>query len=92
MTVKECIKRNGLQSKVDSFKRYQTVDINFINADGVTDETQFNITGIGTNPGTEEVCKLFYEFCKDNGFATTTVVSVTVVAAADTKSELNKIF
>lgn len=89
MNIKECIKNNGLQTEVDALKRCQTVDVSFINYDGIEDETEFDVSFIGTNAGEEELSQLFADFCKENGFKTTTVLSVTVVKSADSFKELN---
>lgn len=88
MNIKECLKKNGLQSEVDSFKRFQSVDIDFINADGAYDEVQFDISGAGTKTGEDVLTKLFSDFCKEDKCSEHTVTSVTVVASADTMDEL----
>ena len=90
MNIGECIKEKGWQMEVDSLKRYQSVDVAFINSDGLEDETEFDITGAGTKDGEKELTSLYKDFCKENGFKTNTVLSVTVVASADTKEELEE--
>ena len=90
MNIQECLKKNGLQMEVDELKRYQMVDIDFINSDGKEDETQFSVSFIGTKAGEEELTQLFSDFCKENGFKTNTVQSITVVASADKWSELEE--
>lgn len=88
MTVKECIKQNGIQMETDELGKYQTVDVGFINADGLEDEVQFDIGFIGTKAGAEELEILFSDFCRENGFPKNKVTSVTVVKSADTYEEL----
>lgn len=89
MLIKDCIKKKGWQTEVTgSLKRCQTVDVDFVNTEGKEDETQFTITGAGTNKGIEELSKLFSEFCKENGLKNNTVISVTIIHVADTIEEL----
>ncbi len=91
MTVREFLKKKGLQINVDSLKVWQAVDICFINSDGREDETQFDVEHIGTKAGNEELIKLFSNFCAENGYKTNTVYNVVVVASARTYEELEEI-
>ena len=89
MTIREYIKRFGWQSEVSGkLKRYQLVDIDFVDADGNDDETQFLIVGAGTKQGGDELTGLFAQFCCENHIETNTVTSVTIVEADDTCEEL----
>lgn len=89
MTIKECIKKYGWQTEVSGpLKRFQSVDIDFVNSDGLEDETQFDISGAGTAEGIKKLTDLFSGFCKENGFKTNSVTSVTIVHVADTRHEL----
>ena len=88
MNIRECLKKNGWQIEVDYLGRYQSVDVDFINSDGNEDETQFDICGALTKAGEKELVDLYSDFCKENGFKTNTVISVTVVASADAMEEL----
>lgn len=88
MNVYECITKQGLKIEVDKIRKYQTVDISFINSDGKEDETEFDVTGINTKSGIEELSILFDDFCRENGFQTNTVTSVIVVKSANSFSEL----
>ena len=88
MTISECIKANGWQCEVRSLKRWQNVDISFINSTGHEDETEFSITTACTTAGVNELTELFSCFCKENGFATNTVFAVTVVNSAESEDEL----
>lgn len=89
MTIKKYLKEKGWQTEITSpLKRWQTVDVDFVNSDGRDDETQFCIKGAGTSQGAEELIELFAQFCKENSFATNTVTSITIVAVANTYKEL----
>lgn len=89
MTILKYVKEKGWQTEIDGpLKRYQTVDIGFVNSDGNDDETQFSVNGAGTTQGVKELTELFAQFCKENNFATNTVTSITIVAVADTYEEL----
>lgn len=91
MNVKEWIKKNGLQMEVHDLKRHQVVDIGFINSDGNEDETEFNVSSIGTKAGVNELSQLFAHFCKENKFKTNTVISVIVVKSTDSFKELENL-
>lgn len=91
MNIKECIKKNGLQIEVDTLKRCQTVDVSFINSDGIEDETEFDVSFVNTKAGEQELSQLFADFCKENHFKSNTVFAVTVVKSADTLDDLNNI-
>jgi hypothetical protein len=67
MTVKQAAK--GVVSNIGT----RTYDIDFINSDGEVDETQFDAKG------TEELSEIYSEFCKENGFKSNTVISITDV-------------
>lgn len=89
MTIRECIKKNGWQIEVAGpLKRFQSVDIDFVNSDGLDDETQFDISGAGTTSGIQRLSELFSVFCKENGFKTNSVMSIAIVHVADTKEKL----
>ena len=79
MTLKECIKKHGLQTEVSEFYRWSAVDINFLHSDGSEDETQFDVMFIGTKNATEELSQLYKDFCQENHFPVNTVQSVTVI-------------
>lgn len=86
MTIKKC----NWQSEVNGdLKRWNNVNVNFINSNGQEDEVQFSIKGAGTKAGLNELSELFSEFCKENGFKTNTVTGITIVEAADSFDELN---
>lgn len=51
MTVKQCIKKNGYQSEVKSIKLFSSVDISFVNSEGIDDETQFDVINVLTRSG-----------------------------------------
>jgi len=87
MTIKECL-RKGLQSGVSSLKRWQSVDVDFIDSDGKESEVQFDVMFIGTKDGKKELESLYADFCKENGYSENTVVSITVVASANSYEAL----
>lgn len=90
-TILSFLKNVGLQSEVDSFKRYQIVHVNFVNSDGADDETSFDVTHVATKQGNNELAELYRNFCEENNFPYNTVTGITVVASADTKAELLEI-
>lgn len=53
-------------------------DIDFINNEGETDETQFTVSG-SQKQMADELNELFREFCRENEFQTNTVTSITFV-------------
>ena len=92
MTIKQYVKKNGFQTEISGpLKRWQTVDIGFMNSDGRNDETQFDVQLVLEDSGLEELNSLFTDFCKENGFRCNTVTAVTIVQCADTYEELETI-
>lgn len=89
MNIKTCLKKKGLQIEVSSLGVWNSVDISFINSDGMEDETQFDVMFAGTKAGNEELAALYKDFCKENHFPTNTVQSVTIVKSARTYAELS---
>ena len=75
MTVKQCIKENGWIVEAAVLRRFQSVDIAFINEEGREDETQFDISGACTDAGAEELSSLYDMFCKENGIKNNTVIN-----------------
>ncbi len=51
MTIKQCIQKNGWRVEVDEMKRFQSVAIVFLNGEGESDETEFDISGACTDAG-----------------------------------------
>lgn len=89
MTITKCIKQKGWQCEVNGpLKRYQLVDVSFVNPDDSIGETQFCITNAGTAGGIRLLTKLFLNFCDENNFKVNTVTGITIVAAADKPEEL----
>ena len=88
MTLKQCIKKQGLQTEVSKFYLWSSVDIDFINSDGMDDETQFDVMFVGTRDATEKLSQLYKDFYKENKFPTNTVQSVTVVKSVPCYDEL----
>lgn len=88
MTVKQCIKENGWIVEAAVLRRFQSVDIAFINEEGREDETQFDISGACTDAGAEELSSLYDMFCKENGIKNNTVMAVFVVESANAFKDL----
>lgn len=84
MTIKQCIKEKGWIMEVAELKRFQSVDVAFINNEGKEDETEFDISGAGTDAGAEELAGLYDVFCKENNIKNDTVLAVIVTQTADT--------
>lgn len=85
MTVKEHIKQNGwkLETNIGIGDKVASVNVGFDN-NGREDEAQFDIAILDS----EELQKLFEEFCKEEGCKADSVLYVNVVAAAPTFDEL----
>lgn len=85
MTVNECIKQHGwnIETNIGIGDKVASVNVGFDN-NGREDETQFDITILDS----EELQKLFEEFCKEEGCKADSVLYVDVVAAAPTFDEL----
>ncbi len=88
MTIKQCIKEKGWIMEVAEIKRFQSVDIAFINNEGKEDETEFDISGACSDAGTEELAGLYDDFCKENEIKNNTVLAVIVAKSADTCEDL----
>ena len=63
------------------------VHVTFELPSGEEDETSFDIPAYDT----QGLSELFKDFCSENGFPADTVTGVTIVAAAETMEELQKI-
>lgn len=88
MTIMQCIKEKGWITEVTRLKRFQSVDVTFINNEGREDETEFDISGACTNTGAKELASLYDVFCQENGIKSDTVLAVIVAKSADTYEEL----
>lgn len=89
MTIRQSIKEKGWIMEVAKLKRFQSVDVAFVNNEGKEDETEFDISGACTDAGTEELAGLYDGFCKENGIKNNTVLAVIVARSADTYEELS---
>ena len=85
MTIKQCIRKNGINYEADGISRYLTVDVDFIGEDGREDETQFDVSASNMEA---ELDELFTGFSKENHIKRNTVTSITVIASASTLEEL----
>lgn len=88
MNIHGFLQQYGLQREVDDFKTFQSVDIDFFDKNGEMQEVQFDVEHAETAAGQEKLCSLFADFCKENGYKTNTVISVTVVKSAYFLDEL----
>ena len=84
--VKQLINKKGWNIACDMppISRWMNVDITFYDKSNLQNEVQFSISSFNV----EELNELFKDFCKNNGFPTNKVVSVTIVLMADTYQEL----
>lgn len=91
MTVKECAKKKGIVlDHINEIKTYQSVDVNFINSEGIDDEVEFDVCQVLTKSGINELSILFSDFCKENNFKNNTVTCITIVKSADTEEKLQE--
>lgn len=79
-TVKQAYKRLQSETNEPLFHDMTNAmfDIDFINNEGETDETQFTVSG-SQKQMANELDELFREFCRENGFANNQVTSITFV-------------
>lgn len=88
MTIKEFIKKKGWNIECETKPcRWMSVDVSFVNSEGIEDETNFDIKAYKTN----ELEELFKNFAKENNYPVNTVYGVTITAMAETYEELEKI-
>ena len=83
MTVLEHITAVGVTLEVPSLKRYQVVNVAFVNNAGLDDVVQFDVKFLCTKAGNEELSELFNTFCKEEHCPNDTVSGITVVYSAD---------
>lgn len=87
MTIEEYLETNGIDVCFPIIRKWNCVDVGFINSDGKEDETEFDVENMSYD-GLEDLIDLFEEFCEENGFDNDKVLYVTIVATADTYEEL----
>lgn len=86
----ECLTKR-LQTEV-LIRRCSAIDIDFINNEGIEDETQIHVyQNILTKAGTKEAEELFRSLEKELGANRNRIISCTVVASAETVEELDKL-
>lgn len=73
MTLKQYIKKHGVNYETNKIEKFLVYDINFINLEGENDETQLDAMSI------EELDELYKNFCNENNFAKNTVTGITVI-------------
>lgn len=61
-----------------------SVDIGFVNDEGIHDETQFDISPYDW----EELIRLYSAFCEENNYPKNTVTGIVIVRMADAMDEL----
>lgn len=83
MAVLEHIKKKGVTLEVSPLKRYQVVNISFVNSLRMDDEVQFDVAFLCTKAGNEELSELFNTFCREEHCPNDTVSGVTVVYSTD---------
>ena len=91
MTIKECIKTNGIQLDCEHpiGTRWAEVIVAFENSQtGTYDETSFDVENVLTKEGSRELGDLFKDFCKENQFKSNTVTAIVVTKTAPTYDEL----
>ncbi len=87
----ECLTKS-LQTEVSAIHRCSAIDIDFINNDGIKDETQIHVDqNILTKGGTKEAEDLFRSLEKELEANHNRIISCTVVASAETVEELDKL-
>lgn len=87
MTIVQFVHEKGWQIECDAFPcKWMSVNVSFVNANGVDDETSFDIHAYDAT----ELEELFRNFCKENGFPIDTVYNIVIVAMAESFQELEK--
>lgn len=87
----ECLTKR-LQTEVSAIRRCSAIDIDFINNDGIKDETQIYVfQNILTKAGTKEAEELFRSLEKELETKCNRIISCTVVASAEKEEELDKL-
>lgn len=87
----ECLTKR-LQTEVSAIHRCSAIDIDFINNNGIKDETQIHVfQNILTKAGTKEAEELFRSLKKELETNRNRIISCTVVASAETEDELDKL-
>lgn len=91
ISLHECLTKR-LQTEVSAIHRCSAIDIDFINNNGIEDETQIHVyQNILTRAGTKEAEELFRSLEKELGANRNRIISCTVVASAETVEELDKL-
>lgn len=87
----ECLTKR-LQTEVSAIRRCSAIDIDFINNNGIEDETQIYVYhNILTKGGTTEAEDMFRSLEKELEANHNRIISCTVVASAETEEELDKL-
>lgn len=76
MTIKQCIRRNGVNYEIGYIRQYLSVDVCFIGEDGREDETQFDVSASNMEA---ELDELFKDFCRDEHIKRNTVTGIVIL-------------
>lgn len=88
MTIKECLRKNGIVSDCDvTMHRYGTVEVFFEGENG-EDSTGFDVYAPLTRLGEEELNGLYRDFCKTEGIHANTVTEIHLTRVAETQKGL----
>lgn len=91
LSLHECLTKK-LQTEVSAIRRCSAIDIDFINNNGIEDETQIYVYhNILTRAGTMEAEELFRSLEKELETNRNRIISCTVVASVETVEELDKL-
>lgn len=91
LSLHECLTKK-LQTEVSAIRRCSAIDIDFINNNGIEDETQIYVYhNILTRAGTMEAEELFRSLEKELETNRNRIISCTVVASAETVEKLDKL-
>lgn len=89
MTIHEIVKAGYLCSEVECIKTCSCITLDFVNNEGAEDATQLTIAhNIFTKAGISELETLFNSLCKEFNTRSNSVTALTIVASANTMSEL----
>lgn len=89
MTIKEICRSGKLVAEVLPVKNYSAVNIRFMTMSGCEDETQLDLSKSPlTKSGEEELSELWESLCKEFNAKRDSVLSVVIVASADSKAQL----
>ena len=83
-TISGYLSEFGFQYNCPENHKWMTVNVDFINNDGMEDQTQFDIKKFNE----KNLILLFHDFCRENNFATNSVIGIEVVRSAESYDDL----